>query len=321
MMHRTKWTSKLFRAQLLVLYFFMYSLFLKVCRPLLHHWTTITKLFFYWVTVQMAGVFMLWHYGKNMLNAVLSILLRKIWREVLFPVVQILRHYQAVVQNICFYLACALPFCTDRGVLELLLLLKKITSPGISSMVHQSHHSETSFLQGNNNPPQTTLRLVVQRVIILVFLGVFDGVQEVFRLSIVAAKYELTQLLSHVGSPHHFACRENISDDITSILPFTSTPLCNRFKGPATVIFSDLPPTIAVLKFDVDPNHMIRGPGKYGLDATDIPLHARFQNNIRKKNVSSIKGTHATVKQVKMACVVFIVFYLSMLSIVIMAIK
>lgn len=305
----------------MVLYFFTYSLFLKVYRPVLHHWTNIIKLFFYWVTVQMAWVLILRHYSQKTLNAVLVILLRKIRREVLFPVVQILGNYQAVVQSFCFYLACALPYCTNEWVLELLVLLKQITSPAISSTAHQSHHSVTSFLQGSNKKPQTALRLVVQRIVILLFLGVLDGVQEAFRLSTLAAKYELTQLLSYVEPPHHSASKENISDGITSILPLTNTPLCNRFKGPATLILGDIPPTIAVLKFVVAPRHMIRGPGKYGLEATDISLHARFQNNIRKKNASSIKSSGATVKQVKKACVVFIALYLFMVSIVIKAIR
>lgn len=315
MIRRAEWSWRKPQRRFMILYFLVYSLLMKVYKPLLHPLATLARVVFYGVTVHVVGILLLWHGSLKMSSTMLSVLVRKLRREVLPPVIQIMWQSQVVVQNGCFYLASALQRCATRRALDLLVLLKHTVQPAVSSVVHPSHACQDSFLQANNVTYQTVLRPVVQQIVVSLFLGFLDGVQSAFHLSVLAARYELTQFLTHIGFTHHSTYKENIPEDITCILPLPCVPLSNRFKGPATSILKDMPQTIAVLKLVVATEYIVRGPGKYGLEGTDIPLHRRFQSNT--KNSLSMPGIGTTVKQVKKACVVLIAFYLSMFSMII----
>ncbi|KAL8221893.1 UNVERIFIED_CONTAM: hypothetical protein K2H54_074625 [Gekko kuhli] len=204
---------------------------------------------------------------------------------------------------------------------QALELLRQPVLPAASSTAHPSHHCLDSFLQHNSESYQTSLRPVMQQIAIALFFGFLDGVQDAFRQSVTAVKYELVQFLKSIRPTACPAYKENILDDITCSLPLNRIPLCNRFKCSAPCTFKDIPHSIAMLKFVVASKHIITGPGKYGLEVTATPLHVRFQNNIKMKNALSTHGTDSAVKQMKKTCVVFIAFYLSVLSIIIKMVK
>lgn len=296
----------------------MYSLSVKVYRTILHPLCTTARLIFCWVTVYVAGIFILWDCSLKISSMMLLVLFRKLGREALLPVVEIIWQSQLAVQSCCFYLANALLYCVARRALE---LLRQPVLPAASSTVHPSHPYLDSLLQQNNENCQIALRPVMQQVAIALFLGFFSGVQEAFRQSVTAVKYELIQFFKSVRPTHYPAYKENILDDITCSLPLTRIPLCNRFKGSAPCTLKDIPQSIAMLKFVVASEHIITGPGKYGLDVTATPLHVRFQNNSRTKNAFSTHGTDPATKQMKKACVVFFALYLSVLSIVMKMVK
>uniref|UniRef100_A0ACB8FNA7 Uncharacterized protein n=1 Tax=Sphaerodactylus townsendi TaxID=933632 RepID=A0ACB8FNA7_9SAUR len=218
----------------------------------------------------MNGIFILLHCALRMSSVVLSVLFRKFGREVLLPAAQIIQQSQLAVQSYCFYWVSALLYCAARWTLE---FLTPAILPAPSFPVHPSYHPLDSFLQHNGGSYQTALWLVILQIAVAVFLRFLNEVQEAFCQSATAAKYELIQFLKSITPAHYQAYEENSLDDITHSLPLTRIPLCNRFKGTAPCTLKDIPHSIVMLKCVVATEHIIRGPGKYGLEVSATPLH------------------------------------------------
>lgn len=322
MTQRAEQTLRLPQSQLMIFCFLIYSFFVKLYKMLLHPLATIGRLIFFWITVHVTGIVILCHFSQKMSSTVRCILLRKLWKDVLAPTVRILWCFQAVIKNLCFYWANTFQYYAAKWTLGLLfVLLKQRMLPGASTTERQLYHSVPNCPKENSEFYQIMLRPVMKQIVTSLFLGFLDGVQEAACLSIGTLKYALTQLFIYIKPIQHSAHNEDILGDITCVLPRIQVPLCARFKGPATSILKDIPQHFYVLKFVVATEHIVSGPGKYGLDTTNIPLHERFQNNRMKNGFSSVQKTGTTVRRMKVACMVFIALYLSMFSSVIKIIR
>ncbi|KAJ7330072.1 hypothetical protein JRQ81_016246 [Phrynocephalus forsythii] len=264
MKRRAEQTLRFPQVQLVLLYFLTSSLLAKVYKLLLHLLSITGRLLFYWLTLQVVGTFHLWRCILQMSSAVHVLLVRKLGREVLTPAVEILQRSRAAVRSSCLYWVGALQYSAARWVLALLLvLLKQRVLMSVLSVGHQ--------LQENRAAYWRALQPVMKQIAISLFLGCRDGFPEVFQLSAKARKYILTHVLKHHRPTWRSTSKESVSDDVTAVLPKTCILPRTSFKGPATCLLRDIPQTFVALKFVVPKERIVSGPGRYGLDITNVP--------------------------------------------------
>ncbi|CAM2097972.1 unnamed protein product [Caretta caretta] len=306
---------ELHRVHLVLLYFLTYSVFVNIYKPLFHHLTTVADLASQWVTAQVIRLFILWRCSLEMATALLLILGKKLWAEMLAN--KALWQSLAAARVFCLHLLTILLHYGRRCAVQLLGHLKQVVWATLSSSAQWVHHHLAACFWENSRDCKTVLRGGMRQASISVFFGFLDGVLEVFHMSALAVRYRITHIFSYARSAWDPASEDNSLVTITSVLPPARVPLSHRFKGPTASVLKDFPSSTDMLQFVVVSENIGRGAGRYHLEGTALPLHVRFQSYMRMREPFSVQSRSTTVRQLKIACIVFIVLYLSILSVIV----
>lgn len=299
----------------LVLLYFLTSILMNIYKPLIRPLTVITHLASQWVITHITGLFILWRYSLEVGVALFFILCKKLWAEMLAS--KALWQFLATVKDFCLYLIIALLHCARGCTMQMMQQLKQEAWAFLSSMRQWVYHWLVAFYQENKKAWKTVVWRAMRQAGFSLFFGLLDGMLEVLRMSVLLMEYGITHIFYRGRSMWYPASEDNTLDAITSVLPTTQVPLSNRFKGPATSVFKDVHFPTDMLRFMVVSENKSKGPGRYGLEATGLTLHERFQSCMRIRKSFSVLSRSTAVRQAKMACTVFIVLYLSAFSIIV----